>query len=257
MKRARTLITFGCLLFLAKLLFAGAAPEHLQLFLLIGQSNMAGRGKVEPADEVTNPRIFMLTKEREWVPAKDPLHFDKPVAGVGPGLEFARTLVAADPKITVGLIPCAVGGTALEKWQAGGELYTTAVARAREAMKRGTLAGILWHQGESDKTHEQITTYGDRFAAMISQLRKDLGAEDVPVIMGELGRFRPANTEFNAALPEISRHVPLCTYVTTENLVDRGDHLHFDTPSQRILGQRYAAGFLKQKAQALVGKTGL
>jgi len=229
----------------------------MQLFLLIGQSNMAGRGKVESKDEVTNPRIFMLTKEREWVPAKDPLHFDKPVAGVGPGLEFARTLVAADSKITVGLIPCAVGGTALEKWKVGGELYMAAVARAREAMKSGTLSGILWHQGESDKAHDQVITYGDRFAAMIGQLRKDLDAENVPVIMGELGRFRPAHTEFNAALPEISRQVPRCTYVTTENLVDRGDRLHFDTPSQRMLGQRYAAAFLKLKAQAPVGKTGL
>jgi len=227
----------------------------MQLFLLIGQSNMAGRGKVEPADEMTNPRIFMLTKEREWVPAKDPLHFDKPVAGVGPGLEFARTLVAADPKITVGLIPCAVGGTALDKWKVGGELYTAAVARAREAVKRGALTGILWHQGESDKTHEQITTYGDRFAAMVAQLRKDLGAESVPVIMGELGRFRPAHAEFNAALPTISRQVPRCSYVTTEDLVDRGDRLHFDTPSQRMLGQRYAAGFLKLKTQATAGKT--
>lgn len=226
----------------------------MQLFLLIGQSNMAGRGKLEPQDEATNPRIFMLTKDGEWVPAKDPLHFDKPVAGVGPGMEFARTLVAADPKITVGLIPCAVGGTALEKWKAGGELYTAAVARAREAMKRGTLTGILWHQGESDKTHEQIATYGERFAAMVAQLRKDLDAENVPVIMGELGRFRPAHAEFNAALPEISRQVPRCTYVTAENLVDRGDHLHFDTPSQRILGQRYAAAFLQLKAQATAEK---
>jgi len=233
---------------------AGAAPEHMQLFLLIGQSNMAGRGKVEPADEVTHPRIFMLTKERDWVPAKDPLHFDKPVAGVGPGLEFARTLVAADPKITVGLIPCAVGGTALDKWKVGGELYTAAVARAREAMKRGTLGGILWHQGESDKTPDQIATYGDRFAAMIRQLRHDLDAENVPVVMGELGRFRPAHAEFNAALPEISRQVPRCTYVTTENLVDRGDRLHFDAPSQRVLGQRYAAGFVGLQAQATAKK---
>ena len=254
--KLRNLITFWCLLFTTRLVVAGAAPDHLQLFLLIGQSNMAGRGKVGPKDEVTNPRIFMLTKEREWVLARDPLHFDKPVAGVGPGMEFARMLVAADAKITVGLIPCAVGGTALDKWKVVGELYTAAVARAREALKSGTLAGILWHQGESDKTHEQLITYGDRFAAMIGQLRKDLDAENVPVIMGELGRFRPAHAEFNTALPEISRQVPLCIYVTSESLVDQGDHLHFDTPSQRILGQRYAAAFLKLKGQAPVGKKG-
>jgi hypothetical protein len=248
--KIRYLITCCCFLFATRLVFAGAVPEQMQLFLLIGQSNMAGRGKLEAREEATNPRIFMLTKEREWVLAKDPLHFDKPVAGVGPGLEFARTLVSADPNITVGLIPCAVGGTSLDKWKVGGELYAAAVARTREAMKCGKLAGILWHQGESDKTHEQLMTYGDRFAAMIGQLRKDLDAGDVPVVMGELGRFRPAHTGFNAALPDISRRVPLCTYVTSEDLADRGDRLHFDAPSQRIFGQRYAAGFLRLKAQA-------
>lgn len=248
----RNLIALWCFLFLTGLGWAYATPKPMQLFLLIGQSNMAGRGKVESKDETTDPRIVMLTKEQEWVLAKDPLHFDKPVAGVGPGLEFARTLIAADPKITVGLIPCAVGGTALEKWQVGGELYTAAVGRAREAMKRGTLAGILWHQGESDKTHEQITTYGNRFAEMIRQLRQDLAAENVPVIIGELGRFRPAHTALNDALPEISSQVPRCAYVTTENLADQGDRLHFDAPSQRVLGQRYAAAFLKLTAQPTI-----
>lgn len=45
-------------------------PEHsheehggryvVPLFLLIGQSNMAGRGVVKPQDQITNPRIFMF-----------------------------------------------------------------------------------------------------------------------------------------------------------------------------------------------------
>ena len=54
-------------------------PRHL--FLLVGQSNMAGRGKVEPQDTVPIPRVLMLDKQRTWVPAVDPMHFDKPIAG--------------------------------------------------------------------------------------------------------------------------------------------------------------------------------
>ena len=247
---------FACILLIAAQCgFAEAAPEHMQLFLLIGQSNMAGRGKVEPRDEVTDPRIFMLTKDLQWVPAKDPLHFDKPkVAGVGLSSEFARQIVAKNPKTTVGLIPSAMGGTSLDEWKAGGKLYTEAVARTREAMKHGTLAGILWHQGEADCSHEKVLTYGKRFATMVAQLRKDLQAENVPVVMGELGRFRQSSREFNAALPEVSRQVPLCTFVTAENLTDKGDQVHFDAPSLRILGQRYATAFLTLKAQATTGK---
>jgi hypothetical protein len=215
----------------------------MNLFLLIGQSNMAGRGTVGPGDRVTNPRILMLTKGLSWTLASDPVHFDKPIAGVGLCSEFARVLVRSDPKIVVGLIPCAVGGTSLDEWRPGGALYVNAVGRAREAMKRGTLSGILWHQGEADIAHQRVTTYGDRFASMIAHLRADLGAGNVPLVIGEIGHFRSENAEFNANLPSVARRVPLCSCVTTENLKDRGDGLHFDTPSLYILGQRYAAAY--------------
>jgi hypothetical protein len=185
----------------------------------------------------------MLTKDLRWALATDPVHFDKPIAGVGLCSEFARVLVTSDPKIVVGLIPCAVGGTSLDEWRPGGALYTNAVARTREAMKRGTLAGILWHQGEADIAHEKVMTYGDRFASMIAHLRDDLGAEGVPVVIGEIGRFRPDNVEFNAGVPGFARRVPRCSYVTTDGLTDKGDGLHFDTPSLYILGQRYAAAY--------------
>ena len=223
---------------------ADSPPRDMRLILLIGQSNMAGRGKVEAQDAITHPRIFMLTKELHWTPAKDPVHFDKPAAGVGLCSEFARVLVKSDPKIVVGLIPCAVGGTSLDEWKVGGKLYTDAVSRAREAMKKGTLAGILWHQGEADSSHAKVVTYADRFAAMIAQLRKDLQAENVPVVVGELGRFRPASTEFNAMLPEVARRVPHCALVTAEDLTDKGDHLHFDSKSLRVFGQRYAVAWM-------------
>ena len=245
----RRLFACGCVLSAAIGGFAGTVPDHMQLFLLIGQSNMAGRGKVEPQDEMTHPRIFMFTKAQQWVPAKDPVHFDKPVAGVGLCSEFAREIAVADPKAVIGLIPCAMGGTSLDEWKVGGALYSNVVTRAREAMKHGTLAGILWHQGEADSRHGKVITYGDRFATMIGQLRQDLHAENVPVVMGELGRFRAASREFNAALPDISKHVPMCAYVTAEDLKDKGDQLHFDAPSLRVFGQRYAAAFLKLKAQ--------
>ena len=71
----------------------------MHLFLLAGQSNMAGRGEVEAQDRATHPRIWMLDRHGQWVPAADPLHFDKPVAGVGPGLAFARVLVETPTRL--------------------------------------------------------------------------------------------------------------------------------------------------------------
>ena len=215
-------------------------PANLQLFLLIGQSNMAGRGKVTPADQQTNPRIFMLDQACAWVPAKDPVHFDKPkVAGVGLCSEFARCVAAKEPDAKIGLVPCAFGGTSMDQWRPGSALYTNAVARMRVALKNGHLAGILWHQGEADSAAQKVATYPTRFAAMIAQLRKDLGAENVPIMVGELGRFRPASAPFNAMLPQVAAAVPKCAIVSAEGLGHGGDSLHFDTDALHLFGKRY------------------
>jgi hypothetical protein len=223
--------------------FAEPAAPQKKLFLLIGQSNMAGRGKVEPQDKVENPHIFMLTKDMKWVPAKDPLHFDKPVAGVGPGSEFAREILKANPNATLGLIPCAVGGTSLDQWKAGGQLYTTAIKRTREAIKEGELAGILWHQGESDSAPDKYATYSDRLVVMITQLRKNLGAEKVPVVLGELIHGHGTNDSVNLALAEAAKKIPQCGLVSSEGLGKKA--LHFESADARKFGQRYAVELLK------------
>jgi hypothetical protein len=224
--------------------FAEPAPKPMKLFLLIGQSNMSGRGKVEAQDKLENPHIFMLTKDLQWVPAKDPLHFDKPSAGVGLGSEFARQILKADPQATIGLIPCAVGGTSLDQWKVGGALYNTAVARTRESMKNGVLAGILWHQGESDAGKPAlVATYIDRLDLMIGQLRKDLEAEKVPVVIGELIHGHNNNDAINAELAKAPKKIPFSCLVSSEGLGNKA--LHFESADLRTFGNRYAGEYLK------------
>jgi hypothetical protein len=188
----------------------------------------------------------MLTKELTWVPAVDPIHFDKPERiGAGLAKTFGAVVADADPAAVVGLIPAAFGGSALDEWAPGQPHYANAVARAKEAMKQGRLAGILWHQGESDSGPDKAATYTERFARMIAQLRADLGAENVPVIVGETGRFRPDGAAINAVLATQPAHVPKCAFVSAEGLGDMGDHLHFDTPAQHEFGRRYAKAWME------------
>ncbi len=205
---------------------------------------MAGRGKIEEQDKVENPNIFMLTKDLKWVVAKDPVHFDKPnAAGVGLCSEFARDLHKADPGSKVGLIPCAMGGSSLDQWQPGGKLYTNAITRAKEALKHGKFAGILWHQGESDAKPELVATYPARFATMITQLRKDLGAENVPVLIGEVIPGHGNHDAVNVALAECAKQTPNASLVSSEGLGKK--QLHYDSADYRALGKRYAEVFLK------------
>lgn len=215
----------------------------MKVFLLIGQSNMAGRGKVEDEDRLPNPRVLMLNQALAWVPAVDPIHFDKPER-IGTGLGKAFGLVVADttPSI-IGLVPAAYGGSALDEWAPGQPHYVNAVTRAREALKRGQLAGILWHQGESDRAPEKVATYAARFAKFIAQLRADLGAESVPVVVGEIGRFCPNEGPINAAIRSLPQAVPHCAVVSSEGLPGRPEEpevLHFESPGYRELGRRYA-----------------
>src|SRR5690606_9968966 len=74
-----------------------AIDTNFHLYLLIGQSNMAGRGKVDSASKVIDPAILTLDSNGVWGYAMDPIHFDKSFAGVGPGISFAHTILSKEP----------------------------------------------------------------------------------------------------------------------------------------------------------------
>jgi len=225
--------------------------EKLHLYLLIGQSNMAGRGVMESELSVSRLRILKFSSRNVWAPGVEPLHTDKPaIAGAGLGMSFARAMADGDPEITVGLIPCAVGGTPLHRWQKGGDLYEQALVRARLAMKDGTLQGILWHQGEADSGDEATArNYAARLAQMIADLRADLGAGEVPFVAGKLGEFlsptgKDGTPSFwpvvNEQLATIPAQVPQTAVVDSAGLQPKSDQVHFDTASLREFGKRYA-----------------
>lgn len=234
-------------------LAAAMQPAGYDLFLLAGQSNMAGRGVVEPQDNEPIPGVMSFNKEHQWVPAGDPLHWDKPdVAGVGIGRSFARVVKAAHPQSDIGLVPCAFGGSPLEHWMPGAQHYTNAVTRMREALKHGRLRGILWHQGEAECADlDKARSYVDRWKIMITSLRNDLNSPDVPVIVGQLGPFfvrSPYVRIVNEQLAMLPAVVPNVAFVPTIGLKHKGDDVHFDTPSFRELGRRYGHAYLMLRA---------
>jgi len=223
------------------------------LYLLMGQSNMAGRGKMTEADQRPVERVWMLNKENQWVPAAHPLHFDKPrIAGVGLGLPFAKRMCQQDPSIQIGLIPCAFGGTPLSRWSKGGDLYENAVARARLAANHGTLKGVLWHQGESDSgSAETANTYADRLAKMIGDLRADLKSPNLPFVAGRLGEFylrsgrAPLAEKVDAALKDLPNRVEHTACASAQGLDHKGDEVHFSAEALRELGKRYAEEMIR------------
>jgi len=121
------------------------------------------------------------------------------------------------------------------------------------AQRTSEIAGILWHQGENDSINKNdAVTYQKRFIQMITQLRKDLGNDELPVIVGELGRFastyQDGKLKYVTAVNESLRTMPSviknCGFVSSEGLMHRGDNIHFNSASYRVLGKRYFDEYL-------------
>ncbi|QDU93005.1 sialate O-acetylesterase [Lignipirellula cremea] len=237
------------------------APEQFHLFLLVGQSNMAGRGKVAEQDKTPHPQVLMFTRKQTWEPAVDPLHFDKGSAGVGLGKTFAIEYAKAHPGVTVGLIPCAVGGSPIAAWDVGGYHSSTkthpwddAMVRAKAALPAGQLKGILWHQGESDASAALSEVYEEKLLTLIDRFRKELAAPEVPFIAGQMGQFEGApwnayKKKVDAAHQALPNNKPLTAFVSSEGLNHKGDMVHFDADSYRELGRRYYKAFVALTAE--------
>ena len=229
--------------------------KHMHLYLLIGQSNMAGRGRVEPQDKETHPRVYTFDATDRWIPAVDPLHFDKPIAGVGPGLTFGKRMAASAPLAVIGLIPCAAGGSPITAWRPGAYWHQTdshpydiAIRRTRLAQQDGVLKGILWHQGESDANQKDANRYLERLADLIHGLRSDLDAK-VPFVCATLGDFFVTRNQWastiNDALKQMPTQVSRAACVPATGLCHNGDELHFSAQAAHELGKRYAEAILR------------
>lgn len=222
---------------------------NFHLYLLIGQSNMAGRAPIDSISKEINSQIFMLDKNNNWVPATDPVHFDKTVAGVGPGIAFAKEMIKGNSKIKIGLIPCAWGGSSLNVWRPDsayltGHPYDDAIARTKTAMQKGILKGILWHQGESDNNPQSIEFYMEKIKVLIVRLRMQFNDPTLPFVAGEIGYFGKS-TGINKVLDKLPNNVANTATVSADGLTDKGDQTHFDTKSARELGKRYAEAMKK------------
>lgn len=242
-----------------------AQEKTFDLYLLIGQSNMAGRGFVEAQDTIIYPNVFSLNKNNEWVPAQDPIHFDKSVAGVGLGRTFGIEMAKANPDKKIGLIPCAVGGSPIDSWKPGAFDEATKThpfddmkIRLKIALETGTLKGILWHQGESDSNPEKCNVYGEKLETLIQQVRVLGQNENAPFVAGEFGRFkiksnkklhpnlRPAPAEVvKNGTKQVVKKDGNAAFVKSNGLHHKGDNTHFDAKSYRIFGRRYAKAMQK------------
>lgn len=265
----------------APLADASALPASvrgkLEIWLLVGQSNMAGHGKLADSTSQPDPRVWMLGNDYRWKIAADPLddfqgQVDEvtkdTVAGVGPGMAFALELVKRDPTRFIALVPCAKGGRPLQFFlkpanfdpqnalQGRNSAYGSLLYRARQAETVGHLAGILFFQGEGDANAASVPAalgprWGEEFSAWVASVRADLGQPNLPVLFAQLGTMtgKAAQRYVRVAQVKASQAavtLPGVAMITTDDLPTQ-DGVHFTSPAYEEIGRRFAAA--EQKLQ--------
>jgi len=227
----------------------------IKSFLMLGQSNMAGRGFINEVPTIYNERIQMLRNGR-WQMMTEPINYDRPVSGISLAGSFADAWCSENKEDIIGLIPCAEGGSSLDEWAIDKALFRHAINEAKFAMESSELIGILWHQGESDSINGNYKVYYKKLLLIIDTLRKELNAPNIPIIIGGLGDFLGKEgfgkncTEYNFINQELKKFAfeqNNCYFVTASGLTSNPDGIHIDAISQRKFGLRYFEAFSNRK----------
>ncbi len=226
-----------------------AQNNNLDIFLLIGQSNMAGRAPLQKSDKEDMQGVLLLNDKCKFELASNPLNKYSSIRKtinmqqLGLGYSFALEVHKHIKSINLGLVVNARGGSSIIQWQPDSLYFNEIVKRAKQAQVFGKIGGILWHQGESDsKNYKQ---YPKRFKKMIKNLKKQLGDKKIPVFIGEIGKWRSSAANINNTLYKIAKRNRRIYLISAKDLTHKGDNIHFSHDSQIILGKRYAAKILE------------
>lgn len=241
--------------------------ETVKLFLLGGQSNMAGAGRKAEAPKETlqpHPRVKMWNG-KQFVPF--PTGPSKR-GSFGPEIGFARAMAAALPNETIYLVKHAVGGTSLHgDWDPKkGRLYAGFARKASAAVKalkaKGktvNAAGMLWMQGEQDSKDSDnpgpAKAYEKNLRNLIATVRKAYNLK-MPFIIGRIHitllKAKPHRGKdfgqagvVRAAMGKVAETDKLVGMIDTDKLGLHKDNVHFNTAGQLKMGKDFARELLR------------
>lgn len=241
------------------------------LYLLIGQSNMAGRAPIEDQDKAELPGVYLLDGDDQWTPSSnEPMGINRYSTVEEPGLNtllslgytFGRHLQQSTGR-TIGLVVNPKGGTRMSEWRkedptGPSPLYAEAVRRAWQALRQNPsarLRGIIWHQGEGDNNQEAAERYLPMLSQMVADLRHDLRTPRAVFVAGEVGTWQGRGAHINPQIRRVGEHIDRSTWVSSEGLTTHETDSdpwgpHFDSASQRTFGVRYADAVLDLTPQS-------
>ena len=250
---------------------------NFHIYLCFGQSNMEGNAAIESQDlSGISTRFQMMAAvnfgtnrtKGNWYKAIPPLCRQN--TGLTPADYFGRTLVEKLPEnIKVGVINVAVGGAKIELYMdefkdayiAGDADWFKNICKEYDndplgrliemgklAQKKGTIKGILLHQGESNNGESD---WCEKVGKVYTRICYALGLNpaETPLLAGETlyaDQGGACSWHNIAALPHLKEYVANSYVISAKDLPGNGkDPFHFSAAGYRTLGKRYAEQMYK------------
>ena len=250
---------------------------NFHIYLCFGQSNMEGNAAIESQDlSGISTRFQMMAAvnfgtnrtKGNWYKAIPPLCRQN--TGLTPADYFGRTLVEKLPEnIKVGVINVAVGGAKIELYMdefkdayiAGDADWFKNICKEYDndplgrliemgklAQKKGTIKGILLHQGESNNGESD---WCEKVGKVYTRICYALGLNpaETPLLAGEplyADQGGACSWHNTAALPHLKEYVTNSYVISAKDLPGNGkDSFHFSAAGYRTLGKRYAEQMYK------------
>jgi len=231
------------------------------IIIVAGQSNTHAGLTLDRKLDIADNNTFQLGRfsvfDHIIIPANEPLqHHTIQDDKNGFALTFCKLLNNYEKNNNPQLIiPCGFGGSSIPgNWKKDDLLYNDLIERVQFVLDKfpnSKIKLMLWHQGESDVGNSNYSILLD---SLINDIRKDLGDNNLPFI---LGGMVPAWVNNNTARMEqqnIIKNTPLRVKNTAyadpeipfiiEKKDNSFDQIHYSAEGQRELGKRYFTAYL-------------
>jgi hypothetical protein len=219
------------------------SAKQQRVYLLLGQSNMSGQGKV--AELAANHKT--LPKNVEIYLHGKPVKIAN-LSKFGPEVAFAHSVAKKYPTASIRLVKFAPGGSLMKDWtlKARGKHYDTLIKQVKKSNqgKMPQINGVLWMHGERDSKSVKLANhYAKYMQTFIKMLQSDFHNPKIPFVIARISvpeAFRPAIPNIRAVQEQIAKSSPYIKMISTDDLTKTNDQVHFDTKGQLALGKRFA-----------------
>jgi len=189
------------------------------------------------------------------------------MAGLNPNVSFVPAVEKAFGKENVIVVKDAHGGQPIRRWHKEwkpaqgepppntGDLYDRLMTKVNAAVEGQAIESLtfVWMQGERDAREKHGDVYAAGFKGILEQLREDLKREQINFVIGRLSDFDmqdkryPHWTMVRDVQVQLAESDPRGAWVDTDDLNNKTgkdgaarDDLHYTRDGYKVLGQRFA-----------------